>query len=76
MSLNYTEVPKHNSNCMMSILQPKQQIDFLFKLTENEKMFFENICENTNTMDKKDKNDNKCLVLHLFQDCMKLKNNS
>ena len=71
MSLNYTEVPKYKNSCMMSILQPKQQYDFLINLTENEKLFFENLC----AMNKKDQIDNKCLVLHLFQDCMKLKYN-
>ena len=53
MSLNYTEVLKHKKSCMMSILQPIQQNDFLFILTENERMFFENICNNTNEIHKK-----------------------
>ena len=75
MSLNYTEVHKYKNSCMMSILQPKQQYDFLINLTENEKLFFENLCDDKNTIDKRDKIDNKCLVLHLFQDCMKLKYN-
>ena len=72
MSLNYTEVLKHKKSCMMSILQPIQQNDFLLILTENERMFFENICNNTNEIHKKE---NKCLVLHLFHDCIKLKSN-
>ena len=75
MSLNYTEVHKYKNSCMMSILQPKQQYDFIINLTENEKLFFENLCDDKNTTDKRDKIDNKCLVLHLFQDCMKLKYN-
>ena len=72
MSLNYTEVPKYKNSCMMSILQPKQQYDFIINLTENEKLFFENLCDDKNTIDKMY---NKCLVFHLFQDCMKLKYN-
>ena len=72
MSLNYTEQHKPRNSCMMSILNKKQQHEFNANFNKKEQIFFENICNESNKIDQIE---NKCLVLQLFQDCIKMKYN-
>ena len=72
MSSNYIEQLKPKKNCMMSILNVKQQHEFNINFNKNEQIFFENICNESNKIDQIE---NKCLMLQLFQDCIKMKYN-
>ena len=72
MSSNYIEQLKPKNSCMMSILNVKQQHEFNINFNKNEQIFFENICNESNKIDQIE---NKCLVLQLFQDCIKMKYN-